>query len=364
MGKPAARLTDMTAHGGTVMGPGVPTVLIGKLPAATMGDQHVCPMVTPGVPPIPHVGGPIILGSMGVMIGKKPAARLGDMAICVGPPSQIVLGCFTVMIGETSSGSQAGSAGAAAAAATNAPKGPKAIEPIKLTKESKSPTEAYQINATVKDKGGRPILGVPYKIEDPDGKIIRGSTPMDGKITHSGYSKKGSFKLTLLATGEVKSSAKPIEIGTETTFSCKTDAEDGAEGELYVSLVAEDHTRFFMATIPVKVSGGKVEGKWTLEEERWKALFEEQTQSFHSVEVVAQVDGALGISPQIPLDTAFKLEMTDHEGKAMPNHTIEVKQPNGQVHKVKTDSSGKIKLKAGAGGAAKFGSHPPEEEEA
>jgi hypothetical protein len=82
------------------------------------------------------------------------------------------------------------SAGAAAAAATNAPKGPKAIEPIKLTKESKSPTEAYQINATVKDKGGRPILGVPYKIEDPDGKIIRGSTPWMARSPTAGIPRR------------------------------------------------------------------------------------------------------------------------------------------------------------------------------
>lgn len=364
MGKPAARLTDMTAHGGSVMGPGVPTVMIGKMPAATMGDQHLCPMMTPGTPPIPHVGGPITLGSTGVFIGKKPAARVGDMAICVGPPSQIVLGCFTVMIGEAGSGSQAGSAGAAAAASTNAPKGPKAVEPVKLEKQTNSPTEAHQIQAVVKDKGGRPILGVQYKIEDPDGQVLRGSTPADGRIVHGGYSKKGSYKLTLLALGEVQSSAKPLEIGKETTFSCKTDFDNGSEGQMYVSLVAEDHTRQFMDILPAKVSGGKLEAKWILTEERWKGLFEHHSGSYTGVEVVAQVEGALGISPVVEIDTAFKIEMTDHEGKAMPNHTIEVRQPNGQVHKVKTDSSGKIKLKAGAGGAAKFGSHPPEEEDA
>jgi len=47
------------------------------MPAACMGDMHVCPMVTPATPPIPHVGGPITLGSTGVFIGKKPAARMG-----------------------------------------------------------------------------------------------------------------------------------------------------------------------------------------------------------------------------------------------------------------------------------------------
>jgi uncharacterized Zn-binding protein involved in type VI secretion len=93
---PAARLTDMTAHGGMIV-MGCPTVLIGGLPAARITDMHVCPMVT-GV--VPHVGGPIIPpASMTVLIGGLPAARVGDMAVCVGPPDVIALGCFTVLVG-------------------------------------------------------------------------------------------------------------------------------------------------------------------------------------------------------------------------------------------------------------------------
>ena len=69
-------------------------------PAARVTDMHVCPMVTPGVPPIPHVGGPILPPCCPtVLIGFLPAARVGDMALCVGPPDVIVLGSFTVMIG-------------------------------------------------------------------------------------------------------------------------------------------------------------------------------------------------------------------------------------------------------------------------
>jgi uncharacterized Zn-binding protein involved in type VI secretion len=92
----AARLTDMhvcpmvtviVPHvGGPIIGPGTPTVLIGGLPAATVGDMLTC------------VGPPdaIIMGSTTVMIGGKPAARMGDPTAHGG---SIVLGCFTVMIG-------------------------------------------------------------------------------------------------------------------------------------------------------------------------------------------------------------------------------------------------------------------------
>jgi len=69
-------------------------------PAARIGDMHVCPMVTPGVPPIPHVGGPIAVGCPTVPIGMMPAARVGDMAVCVGPPDTIAKGSLTVMIGN------------------------------------------------------------------------------------------------------------------------------------------------------------------------------------------------------------------------------------------------------------------------
>lgn len=70
-------------------------------PAARAGDMHVCPMVTPAVPPIPHVGGPILPpGCPMVLIGKMPAARVTDMATCVGPPDLIAKGSMTVLIGK------------------------------------------------------------------------------------------------------------------------------------------------------------------------------------------------------------------------------------------------------------------------
>jgi uncharacterized Zn-binding protein involved in type VI secretion len=65
-------------------------------PAARLADMHTCPMVT-GV--VPHVGGPIAgPGAPTVLIGSMPAAKVGDMLICVGPPDTIVKGSATVLI--------------------------------------------------------------------------------------------------------------------------------------------------------------------------------------------------------------------------------------------------------------------------
>lgn len=110
-------------------------------PAARAGDMHVCPMVTPGLPPIPHVGGPVLPPcSTNVFTGKMPQARVTDQCVCVGPTDiivkgssgvfvnklmaarvgdtcahggTIVMGCFTVLIGETKGGGGGGGGGGA-----------------------------------------------------------------------------------------------------------------------------------------------------------------------------------------------------------------------------------------------------------
>ncbi|WP_194436109.1 PAAR domain-containing protein [Vibrio fluminensis] len=70
--------------------------------AARLTDMHTCPMQTPGTPPIPHVGGPIVgPGAVNVLICGLPAAKMGDSLVCVGPPDTIVKGSSTVLINST-----------------------------------------------------------------------------------------------------------------------------------------------------------------------------------------------------------------------------------------------------------------------
>ncbi|PHN01260.1 PAAR domain-containing protein [Flavilitoribacter nigricans] len=67
-------------------------------PAARISDMHTCPLVNPGANP--HVGGPVIgPGVPTVLIGGQPAAVLGDLVSCAGPPDSIIQGSTTVMIG-------------------------------------------------------------------------------------------------------------------------------------------------------------------------------------------------------------------------------------------------------------------------
>ncbi|MEO7331726.1 MAG: PAAR domain-containing protein [Minicystis sp.] len=67
-------------------------------PAARITDMHTCPKVEPG--PVPHVGGPLVMGDTTVIIGFMPAAREGDTLVCVGPPDSIKQGESSVLIGN------------------------------------------------------------------------------------------------------------------------------------------------------------------------------------------------------------------------------------------------------------------------
>ena len=66
--------------------------------AARVGDNHSCPMTNPDGSP--HTGSTIMPpGTVTVLIGGMPAATVGDSCICAGPPDSIVAGSSSVMIG-------------------------------------------------------------------------------------------------------------------------------------------------------------------------------------------------------------------------------------------------------------------------
>lgn len=89
----AARVFDFTNHGGIILGPGTPNVLIGGKPAAHILDIHLC-----AIPPISgHYPVTLfVMGSSSVMIGGLPALRTGDLCLCLASPA---VGEPTVQIG-------------------------------------------------------------------------------------------------------------------------------------------------------------------------------------------------------------------------------------------------------------------------
>lgn len=196
MGKPAARAGDMhvcplvtgvVPHvGGPILPPGTPTVLIGGMPAATMGDMCTCS----GPPDV------IVLGSMGVLIGGKPAARMGDITAHGG---NIILGCFTVLIGEAGGGGGGGGGGAGggAGAGTAPANQAKDNENKKALQNSakngderadKTEKEDFKAKFTLVDEAGKASDGVKYEVKTSDGQVHEGKTNRNGETQSlSGY---------------------------------------------------------------------------------------------------------------------------------------------------------------------------------
>jgi uncharacterized Zn-binding protein involved in type VI secretion len=180
-------------------------------PAARVNDNHICPMQTPAIIPIPHVGGPILgPGVPNVLIEGIPASVVGDVCVCVGPPSAVMKGSMgvliagraaarvgdptmhggtilppgapTVIIGEQGSGSGAPKPGAAAAGGRD--------DASKLG-EAKS----VFIEVLLKDKGGFGVANTVFQLETPDGQIIRSVTDGNGLGRVEGI-QPGNHKIT------------------------------------------------------------------------------------------------------------------------------------------------------------------------
>ena len=209
--------------------------------------MHMCPMATPGLPPIPHVGGPILPpGQPTVLIAGMPASVVGDMCVCVGPPDaiamgstgvtigglpaarmgdptvhggMIAIGCPTVLIGEMGGGGGGGGAGAAssagaagggavaaaatAAAAAAAAQTRQAQELVAALSQSGAlsprkvdPKKKDWVEIEVVDETGAPVAYQPYRIEAPDGEICEGWTDANGIARLEGIP-PGTCKITL-----------------------------------------------------------------------------------------------------------------------------------------------------------------------
>lgn len=340
MGKPAARMGDTTAHGGTIT-LGNPMVLIGKMPSAAMGDMHVCPMLTG---PVPHVGGPITLGSTGVLIGKKPGSRISDVSVCVGPPSMPILGCMTVLIGEAGSGSQAGSAASAVAAAASRSSPPVGISPFPLG-EPPATTENHYLECEVVDSAGRPLGGVKYKLTDPDNGEIVGVTSTEGRIYHSGYAKAGSFKVEVQGLSDAQWDKTAGKMGDTVKMSAKADGlADGLDASLAVFEETGHNEYLMVKLLPVKVKGGKLEGDYKLGDKDSGEIAPATGAKVQGYFFMAYAEGLVGVSKTLKISDTLELKLVDENGEAVKGMEYELTFADDTVKKGSLDASGKAQL--------------------
>ena len=229
MSKPAARLGDMTAHGGVVT-TGNPTVLINGQPAATVGDLHACPLCSPG----PHVGGPVLLGAPTVLIGGRPAARVGDTCACAAPaPDVIVSGSPNVLIGA------AGGAGTAAASAAAASAAGAALRPgTPGTGTTARPLSPW-VGVGYADAAGRPVAGWHYRAEV--GRDARdGAVGTGGQVWCDGLAEGGAVEVGLVGVYGCRWERAEARVGDPVGMSARcAGVEDGAFAAFEVYRVAE-----------------------------------------------------------------------------------------------------------------------------
>lgn len=256
---PAARVGDMhtcpmvtvlVPHvGGPILPPGCPTVLIGCMPAACMGDMATC------------VGPPdsIIKGSATVFIGNKPAARIGDNTAHGGV---IVVGCPTVLIGDAGSGGGGGGAGGGAggagasgggggstsqaAAAAMATQGLADTQPAPADQSGplepeESPEKKTWIGVKLKDFNDKPVCDQDFEI------TLEGGQKLSGRTDSEGYAR---FEDVDPDQGEV--AFTKISEDDETAASAEgTKTDDRAEGDQQVE-----------STSDTQVDDDGDDGKW------------------------------------------------------------------------------------------------------
>ncbi|HSU92759.1 MAG TPA: PAAR domain-containing protein [Gemmatimonadaceae bacterium] len=180
-------------------------------PAARLGDIHICPMQTPAVVPIPHVGGPIMgPGVPNVMIEGMPAAVAGDVCLCVGPPSAIMKGSAGVLIAGRAAArvgdptmhggnilppgaptviiGEMGSGNAKSVVAQVAEGG-------RDEASSGSAAQKTWIEIQMNDRAGFGVANTKFKLETTDGQTIHGVTDGNGLARVEGI-EPGNHKIT------------------------------------------------------------------------------------------------------------------------------------------------------------------------
>ena len=342
MGKPAARLGDMTAHGGTIV-VGFPMVLIGGMPAARVADMHVCPMVTPAPAPVPHVGGPVLPpGSPTVLIGGMPAARMGDMATCTGPPDIIVAGCPTVLIGEGPGSGGGGGGGAVAAARASAHSA--------LIGESSEAEGPHWIEYQFVDSAGNPVTEVPYEYTCVDGHIEKGKLTKDGVVKRGGLPDAGNCTVKLFFVYNAKWSKESARVGDVVKLSAEVEGyDDGTKAVLRIWEQDIKGADDLITEIETTVSGGKVEGEWKYEyheEEEEEYTEEEQRKGYSSPEYyfIVHVEECKARSGLLEYKDDVELTLTNEDEEPIQNEEFIACLSNGETRKGKTNNEGNAKI--------------------
>ncbi len=350
MGRPAARMGDMTAHGGVIT-VGFPTVLIGGMPAARVSDMHNCPMFTAAVP---HVGGPIIPpGSPTVLIGNMPAARIGDIATCTGPPDVITTGCTTVLIGEVGGGIGVYDVGIGISGGGIATAGTASVD---ATFSAGSAIiygggpglisgESHWIEFDFVDQAGRPINGVPYRFINPNGDEYEGKLAIDGKVYWSGPN-AGQGTVTLMDIKNARWSTQRANVGDEVTLTAEVDGYPSgtmATFDIYKRDVSGADR--LITSMQAEIQGNNVEARWTYnypEPREVNEIISEEKRGYSSPKFyfIVRIRSLFARSDLLEYRDWIELELVNPNNQPIADKEYVLYLPNGEVRRGNLDSNG------------------------
>jgi len=357
MGQPAARTLDQSAHGGIIMGPGCPTVMIGGMPAVRVSDMHVCPMLNPGVPPPPHVGANIAKGSATVFIGGMPAARATDILVCTGPPDIIAMGCPTVMIGDAGpagggggggggggsggggGGSSTGAVISAIIAASSPPASPPGGPPSR---------EGHWIKYEFVDKTGNPISGAPYKFTSPDNNESEGLLGARGTVWWSGEN-AGQGTVNLMDIHNARWSTQEARVGDTVTLSADVDGYPSSTDATFTIFKRDvSGADRLVTTLETQTQGNRVEIQWVYdpnEDTGADEIESEEKRGYSSVKFyfIIRVRGQHARSDMLEYIDWVEIELKNQNGDPMSNEEYIVYLGDGGVRRGNLEQNGRKK---------------------
>ena len=354
MGKPAGRLGDMTTHGGAIVA-GFPTVMIGGQPSARLTDMHVCPMQTPAVVPIPHVGGPMMtLGSPTVLIGGMPAVRAMDMAICVGPPDPIILGCPTVLIGEVGSGGGGGGGGAGGGGA--AATGASASAAMALSGgEGGGPGTSAEPGHWIKyefvDSASNPVSGVFFKFTAPDDRESEGRLGAGGVVYWSGPD-AGQGNVVLMIVTNAQWSADTAEVGEAVTMSADVEGFEAGTPAIFTVYKRDvSGPDRLVGEIRTETEGSSVQAEWQYEypenigedDGPQPGSGERTGYSAPDFYFLVRVGNQQARSGFLEIHDTLEIELKDPDEEPITDQDYVLQLANGQVRNGAVDQDGSLR---------------------
>jgi uncharacterized Zn-binding protein involved in type VI secretion len=310
------------------------------MPAARVTDMQICPMVTPAPVPVPHVG--VMISGPGVptvLIGGMPAATLGDMTVCVGPPGTIIMGCPTVLIGTGGGGSGGAGGGAVKAAHDGAHSaivgqpGPQAEGP-------------HFIDIRFADSAGNPVTQVPYELTGVEGQVETGILTGEGAVIRGGLPSAGQYKVRLFRVYDAKWSVESAAPGDTVKLLASTEGyNDGTEAIIRIWKRDFKGPDECMAEIKTTVSGNKVESEWEYpspegEEEGADDIPINSSYSSPLHYFFVHVQTSKVRSGFLEYKDWIEIELKDDKGKPVPNEEYILTLCSGEIRKGTLDGNG------------------------